>query len=115
VGRFWIEYMRVDEAHHFLGLRLNGWTSIVVFVLAVVYMVVSARRRPGREEVVEPGVPDGDGVSDGEADEADDSVKLDKKSEDVKEGAESGSGSSESEESSDSADEKDEAESAKKS
>ncbi|MEU3062203.1 prolipoprotein diacylglyceryl transferase [Streptomyces subrutilus] len=54
VGRGWIEYMRVDEAHHILGLRLNVWTSIVVFVLAVVYLVLSARLRPGREEVVEP-------------------------------------------------------------
>ncbi|MFD3802682.1 prolipoprotein diacylglyceryl transferase [Streptomyces sp. NPDC058619] len=53
-GRGWIEYMRVDEAHHILGLRLNVWTSIVVFVLAVVYLVLSARLRPGREEIVEP-------------------------------------------------------------
>ena len=30
-GRGWIEYMRVDEAHHVLGLRLNVWTAIVVF------------------------------------------------------------------------------------
>ena len=28
VGRFWIEYMRVDDAHHILGLRLNDWTAI---------------------------------------------------------------------------------------
>ncbi|WP_392892032.1 prolipoprotein diacylglyceryl transferase [Streptomyces sp. LN699] len=54
VGRSWIEYMRVDEAHHILGLRLNVWTSIVVFVLALVYLVLSAKLRPGREEVVEP-------------------------------------------------------------
>ncbi|MFC8079573.1 prolipoprotein diacylglyceryl transferase [Streptomyces sp. NPDC057307] len=54
VGRSWIEYMRVDEAHHVLGLRLNVWTAIVVFVLAVVYIVISARIRPGREEIVEP-------------------------------------------------------------
>ncbi|CBG73849.1 MULTISPECIES: prolipoprotein diacylglyceryl transferase [Streptomyces] len=60
-GRFWIEYMRVDEAHHILGLRLNNWTALFVFVLAVIYMVLSARKRPGREEVVEPGVSDGDG------------------------------------------------------
>lgn len=57
VGRGWIEYMRVDEAHHILGLRLNVWTSIVVFVLAVVYLVLSARLRPGREEIVEPETP----------------------------------------------------------
>ncbi|GAA1083759.1 prolipoprotein diacylglyceryl transferase [Kitasatospora arboriphila] len=49
VGRFWIEYLRIDEAHHILGLRLNDWTSIVVFVAAVAYLVVSARLRPGRE------------------------------------------------------------------
>ena len=30
VGRFWIEALRIDEAHHFLGLRLNNWTAIVV-------------------------------------------------------------------------------------
>ncbi|GHC65005.1 prolipoprotein diacylglyceryl transferase [Streptomyces flavofungini] len=55
VGRFWIEYMRVDDAHEVLGLRLNNWTALLVFVLAVVYLVVSARTRPGREEIVEPG------------------------------------------------------------
>ncbi|MEU6802171.1 prolipoprotein diacylglyceryl transferase [Streptomyces neyagawaensis] len=59
-GRFWIEYMRVDDAHHILGLRLNNWTALFVFVLAVIYIVLSARKRPGREEIVEPGVDDGD-------------------------------------------------------
>ncbi|MGK5628321.1 prolipoprotein diacylglyceryl transferase [Streptomyces sp. URMC 123] len=54
VGRAWIEYMRIDEAHHVLGLRLNVWTSIVVFLAAVAYMVISAKRAPGREAVVEP-------------------------------------------------------------
>ncbi|MEV8453502.1 prolipoprotein diacylglyceryl transferase [Streptomyces sp. NPDC052095] len=54
-GRAWTEYLRVDEAHHILGLRLNVWTALIVFVLAVVYMVISAKVRPGREEVVEPG------------------------------------------------------------
>ncbi|MCF4137844.1 prolipoprotein diacylglyceryl transferase [Streptomyces sp. Tue 6430] len=57
-GRFWIEYMRVDDAHHILGLRLNNWTALVVFLLAVVYLVISARKRPGREAVVEPGADD---------------------------------------------------------
>ncbi|MEU9637961.1 prolipoprotein diacylglyceryl transferase [Streptomyces tendae] len=54
-GRFWIEYMRVDDAHHILGLRLNNWTALFVFLLAVLYIVLSARMRPGREAVVEPG------------------------------------------------------------
>ncbi|AUG76632.1 prolipoprotein diacylglyceryl transferase [Kitasatospora sp. MMS16-BH015] len=49
VGRAWIEYLRIDEAHHILGLRLNDWTAIFVFVGAVVYFVLSARLRPGRE------------------------------------------------------------------
>ncbi|MFF8977963.1 prolipoprotein diacylglyceryl transferase [Streptomyces cellulosae] len=60
-GRFWIEYMRVDEAHHILGLRLNNWTAVLVFLLAVLYIVLSARKRPGREAMVEPGVGDGEG------------------------------------------------------
>jgi prolipoprotein diacylglyceryl transferase len=50
VGRFWIEYMRVDEAEKIFGMRLNNWTSILVFIGAVAYMVISAKRRPGREE-----------------------------------------------------------------
>lgn len=67
-GRAWIEYMRVDEAHHVLGLRLNVWTAIIVFVLAVTYFVVSAKLRPGREEIVEPAAVDlsKDGGKDGE-------------------------------------------------
>ncbi len=66
VGRFWIEYLRVDDAHEVLGLRLNNWTSIVVFLAAVAYMVISARHSPGREAVVEPAaVGDGGDSSDG--------------------------------------------------
>lgn len=56
VGRGWIEYMRVDDAHHILGLRLNDWTALVVFLLAVAYMWISAKKRPGREAQVERGV-----------------------------------------------------------
>jgi len=51
VGRFWIEDLRIDPANHLLGLRLNDWTSILVFVGAVVYFVLSGRRSPGREVV----------------------------------------------------------------
>jgi prolipoprotein diacylglyceryl transferase len=50
-GRFWIEDLRIDTANHFLGLRLNDWTSIVVLIGAVTYFVLSAQRRPGREVV----------------------------------------------------------------
>ncbi|MDP9805507.1 prolipoprotein diacylglyceryl transferase [Trueperella bonasi] len=40
VGRVWIENLRIDEAQIFAGLRLNVWTSIVVFVLAVLCFVL---------------------------------------------------------------------------
>ncbi|WP_405391419.1 prolipoprotein diacylglyceryl transferase [Streptomyces sp. NBC_01102] len=73
-GRAWIEYMRVDEAHHVLGLRLNVWTAIIVFVLAVTYIVISAKVRPGREEIVEPAAAD---LTKTEADEDGESGKDD--------------------------------------
>lgn len=49
VGRAWIEALRIDPANELFGLRLNEWTSLLVFIGAVTYIVVSARRRPGRE------------------------------------------------------------------
>jgi prolipoprotein diacylglyceryl transferase len=49
VGRGWVEALRIDPAHTVFGLRLNDWTSLLVFTGAVVYLVVSARLRPGRE------------------------------------------------------------------
>jgi hypothetical protein len=39
VGRFWVEAMRDDTAHHFLGMRVNNWTSIIVFVGALIYFL----------------------------------------------------------------------------
>src|SRR4051812_1681504 len=74
-GRVWIENMRVDDAHHILGLRLNVWTALIVFLLAVVYMAMSAKMRPGREAVVEPGASDG--PAEGEAED-----KVEDKAED---------------------------------
>jgi prolipoprotein diacylglyceryl transferase len=44
VGRAWIEWLRVDSAHHVLGLRLNDWTSLVVFLAAVGYLFVYRNR-----------------------------------------------------------------------
>jgi prolipoprotein diacylglyceryl transferase len=49
LGRVWIESLRIDTANEILGLRLNVWTSIVVGLGAVVYIIISARMRPGRE------------------------------------------------------------------
>jgi prolipoprotein diacylglyceryl transferase len=39
VGRFWVELLRIDDAHHVLGMRLNNWTSIIVFAAALVYFL----------------------------------------------------------------------------
>ena len=54
LGRGWIEDLRIDTVQYddVLGLRLNSWTSIVLFVAALVFFVISLRRRPGRESVV---------------------------------------------------------------
>ncbi len=53
-GRGWIEMLRIDdvEYQHVLGLRLNVWTSIVLFCLSATYFVVVGRTRPGRETEV---------------------------------------------------------------
>ncbi len=42
-GRAWIEALRVDEAHRFLGMRLNDWVSIVVFIAAVAALALFRR------------------------------------------------------------------------
>jgi len=46
LGRGWIEMMRTDTANHILGLRVNVWTSILLFVGAVVYFVLAGKRGP---------------------------------------------------------------------
>jgi prolipoprotein diacylglyceryl transferase len=48
-GRGWIEALRTDHANHVLGLRLNDWTSIVVFVLATAVFVLRGGFRAQRE------------------------------------------------------------------
>ena len=55
-ARFFMELLRVDEAHEWFGLRLNAWVSIAVFVLALVGFVWSQRReeRPRRESAPPP-------------------------------------------------------------
>jgi phosphatidylglycerol---prolipoprotein diacylglyceryl transferase len=39
-GRFWIELLRVDEANRFFGVRLNVFTSVLVFLAALIYFLV---------------------------------------------------------------------------
>ncbi len=40
VGRGWIELMRTDEAIEFFGVRLNVFTSIIVFLGALAYFLI---------------------------------------------------------------------------
>lgn len=55
VGRAWIEYLRIDEANHILGLRLNDWTCLIVFVAALIYFL----RAKGPREFLVPVEPRG--------------------------------------------------------
>jgi prolipoprotein diacylglyceryl transferase len=54
LGRGWIEMLRIDtvQLDNVLGLRLNVWTSIVLFLAATAYFAWATKRRPGREEQV---------------------------------------------------------------
>jgi prolipoprotein diacylglyceryl transferase len=63
LGRTWIEQLRIDESLHPLGIRLNVFTSLVICLLAVAYMVISSRLRPGREvSPYRPGHEPGEGT-----------------------------------------------------
>lgn len=52
LGRLFWELLRIDDATLILGVRVNVFTSIVVGLGAVVYIVVSRRYAPGREDTV---------------------------------------------------------------
>ena len=39
LGRTWIESLRIDYAHEFLGVRINVWVSMAVFVLGAVSFI----------------------------------------------------------------------------
>jgi prolipoprotein diacylglyceryl transferase len=38
-GRFWIEAMRSDHANHILGMRVNNWVAILVFLGGLAWFV----------------------------------------------------------------------------
>lgn len=46
VGRAGVEALRIDHANHILGLRLNDWTSIIVFAGATGYLLLHRPTRP---------------------------------------------------------------------
>jgi prolipoprotein diacylglyceryl transferase len=45
-GRFWFELLRIDPAHHILGVRLNVFVAAVVFAVAVA-LVIRFQRKEG--------------------------------------------------------------------
>jgi len=49
-GRVWIECLRIDDAQLIAGLRLNVWTSILIFLVGLVCFVVVSRR-PLHDEI----------------------------------------------------------------
>jgi prolipoprotein diacylglyceryl transferase len=40
-GRLWIEALRIDEANHIFGVRLNIWVSIIVLAGSIIYLLKS--------------------------------------------------------------------------
>ena len=50
-GRFWTEYLRIDPAHRYLGLRLNDWTSVGVFAVSSAVLLWKGRPKPGDQLV----------------------------------------------------------------
>jgi prolipoprotein diacylglyceryl transferase len=52
VGRFWIEALRTDTAHSIVGMRVNGWVSILVFLGALIYFLQV--RGPQEHVLVQP-------------------------------------------------------------
>lgn len=54
-GRGWIESLRIDPANHFLGLRINVFTSAVLFVAAAAFLVF--RRMPREDPATVQGRP----------------------------------------------------------
>ena len=47
LGRTWIEMLRIDPANHIFGLRINVFTSVIVFLGAVVFLILRRQPRPG--------------------------------------------------------------------
>ena len=55
--RFFIEGLRVDQAHHIGGLRLNQWVALIVFLISVA-VIVAMRGAPAEPEEIETALPE---------------------------------------------------------
>lgn len=53
-GRFWVELLRDDEATHIAGVRINSFTSAVVFLCAIAYFLLATKGREAAEQL-QPG------------------------------------------------------------
>jgi prolipoprotein diacylglyceryl transferase len=51
VGRFWVELLRNDAATHIYGIRINSFTSMFVFIGAVVYIILAPKGREDPESL----------------------------------------------------------------
>jgi prolipoprotein diacylglyceryl transferase len=74
VGRAWIEAMRTDHANHFLGLRLNDWTSLVVFLAGLAWFLTHGGFKAERESSP---YPDDDEAVDGPVEPEESEVTAD--------------------------------------
>jgi prolipoprotein diacylglyceryl transferase len=52
-GRFWIEALRIDTVNEIGGFRLNNYTALIGFLVALVWFIWLIRNKPGREQIVE--------------------------------------------------------------
>ena len=53
-GRFFMENLRIDDAHEILGLRVNAWVSLLVFAGAVAWFFWLGRHK---EQATPAGLP----------------------------------------------------------
>ena len=74
-GRVWIEMLRIDEAETVLGLRLNVWTSIVIFLVGAIGLVLASRRTLS-DAIERPGQGAGKGRSEDDSSEEDSSEDV---------------------------------------
>ncbi len=54
-GRFWVELLRDDEATHILGIRVNSYTSAIVFLCAIAYFVLATKGREAAAQLAPGG------------------------------------------------------------
>jgi prolipoprotein diacylglyceryl transferase len=64
VGRSVVEHLRVDEAHRYLGLRLNDWVSLGVILFSILMLATRGRAHSGETtvedmQVLPPDTPEG--------------------------------------------------------